>query len=109
MRRKILVVTLPFLCCLNVSARAQVTIDISTITCKQFRGYTVTNPANIALWLSGYHNSKKNNTIVKVESFKENLENLKDYCITHPAVMVMHAAEAILGNERSSTLGAVAP
>jgi hypothetical protein len=31
------------------AARAQVTIDVSKITCDQFNGYKVTNPKNIAM------------------------------------------------------------
>ena len=67
-------------------------------TCEQFRGYAITDPNNIALWLSGYYNGQRNNTIIKVESFKENLEKVKDYCITNPKVTVMQAVSAVLGN-----------
>jgi len=78
-------------------AQAQVTIDVSKITCDQFRNYSVTDPSNIALWLSGYYNGQRHNTIVSVTSFKENLEKLKDYCITNQNMTVMQAVEAILG------------
>jgi acid stress chaperone HdeB len=33
---------------------AQVSLDVSKITCDQFSRYTITDPKNIALWLSGY-------------------------------------------------------
>ena len=36
------------------AARAQVTLDISKITCDQYTGYKITNTQNIAIWLSGY-------------------------------------------------------
>ena len=87
---------LPF-CLIISAAQAQVTIDVSKITCEQFRGYAIADPNNIALWLSGYYNGQRGNTIIKVESFKENFEKVKDYCITHPAVTVMQAVEALLG------------
>jgi hypothetical protein len=48
--------------------------------------------------LSGYYNGQRGNTIIKVESFKENLEKVKDYCITNPKVTVMQAVAAVLGN-----------
>ena len=79
------------------AAQAQVAIDVSKITCQQFRSYAITDPNNIALWLSGYYNGQRNNTIINVESFKENLEKVKDYCITHPTVTVMQTVEAVLG------------
>jgi acid stress chaperone HdeB len=79
------------------AAQAQVAIDVSKITCQQFRSYAITDPNNIALWLSGYYNGQRNNTIINVESFKENLKKVKDYCITHPTVTVMQTVEAVLG------------
>ena len=60
------------------------------------RSYAITDPNNIALWLSGYFNGKRGNTIVNVQSFKDNVEKVKDYCITNPKVTVMRAVEEIL-------------
>jgi acid stress chaperone HdeB len=97
MRAKIGIFSSLIFCAVTSAAPAQVTIDVSKITCEQFRGYTVTNPTNIALWLSGYYNGQRGNTIVEVESFKENFEKLKDHCITNPKVTVMQAVQAILG------------
>lgn len=78
-------------------AQAQITIDVSKITCEQFRNYSVTDPNNIALWLSGYYNGQRRNTVISVTSFKENLEKVMDYCITNQKMTVMHAVETILG------------
>ena len=97
MKLKIDVLSLIFLGTLISTAQAQVTIDVSKITCEQFRSYAITDPNNIALWLSGYYNGHRNNTIIKVESFKENLGKVKDYCITNPTVTVMQAVEVLLG------------
>ena len=99
MKTKINILGSIFLCLIISTAQAQVTIDVSKITCEQFRSYAITNPNNIALWLSGYYNGQRNNTIIKVESFKENLEKVKDYCITHQTVTVMQAVEALLGKK----------
>ena len=98
MKLKIDVLSLIILGILISTAQAQVTIDVSKITCEQFRSYAITDPNNIALWLSGYYNGRRNNTIIKVESFKENLGKVKDYCITNPTVTVMQAVEVLLGN-----------
>ena len=94
---KVDTISLIFLGILISTAQAQVTIDVSKITCQQFRSYAITDPNNIALWLSGYYNGRRNNTIIKVESFKENLGKVKDYCITNPTVTVMQAIEVLLG------------
>lgn len=81
-------------------AQAQVTVDISKITCVQFRSYSITDPNNIALWLSGYYNGKRANTIVNVESFKTNFDKLKDYCVTHPTTPVMEAAATVIAADK---------
>ena len=79
----------------NTQAHGQVTIDVSKITCQQFRSYSITDPNNIAIWLSGYYNGQRNNAIMNVSSLKQNLERLKDYCITSPTATVMQAVETI--------------
>jgi len=107
-KTNITILTLTFLCLVMPAAKAQVTIDVSKITCQQFRSYTITNPNNIALWLNGYYNGRRNNTVINVETFKENLEKVKDYCITHPTVTVMESVEALLGiSVRLKTSGVV--
>jgi len=97
MKPKIIILSLT-LCCLMISAaQAQVAIDFSKITCKQYRGFDIMDPDNIALWLSGYYNGQRGNTIIEPQSFKENVEKVKEYCITNPTVTVMQAVETVLG------------
>ena len=43
---------------------AQVTVDLSKVTCNQWVGYKITNPQNIALWLSGFQHGKRGDTVV---------------------------------------------
>jgi len=80
---------------LPVPADAQVTLDVSKITCDQFTGYKITDPRNIALWLSGYYNGKKNNTILEPQKLTSNIDKLTQYCLTNPKVIVMKAVEKL--------------
>jgi acid stress chaperone HdeB len=98
MKFKINILSLILLCLIISAVQAQVMVDVSKITCEQFRGYAITDPNNIALWLSGYYNGQRGNTIVNVQSFKEHLEKVKDYCITNPKVTVMQAVATVLDN-----------
>src|SRR5437773_12544886 len=59
------------------SARAQVTVDVSKITCEQFVLYQITDADNIAVWLHGYHSGKRGTTMVDVQTFKQNANKLK--------------------------------
>src|SRR5262245_4888363 len=80
--------------------RAQVTIDLSKITCDQYVGYKITDPQNIAMWLSGYYNGKRGNTIVDTQALDANGKKLRDYCIRNPATPVMQATELLFNLKR---------
>ena len=53
---------LPLMALAILPARAQVTIDVSKITCEQYVLFTVADPHDIAMWLSGYYNSRRPTT-----------------------------------------------
>jgi hypothetical protein len=76
-----------------VSVSAQMTIDVAKISCSQFLKYKITQPDNIAIWLSGYFHGKANSTLLEREDFKENITKLKTACLLpenseSPAVQV---------------------
>jgi acid stress chaperone HdeB len=77
-------------------APAQVTIDIAKITCDQFILWTVTDPRYIAIWLSGYYNGKRNNTVIDPQALKDNSDKVTDYCRGNRARTVMQAVETVL-------------
>ena len=56
------------------AAHAQTMIDVSKITCEQFLLDKITNPNNIALWISGYYNGKRNNTLLDVQGLQDHME-----------------------------------
>jgi acid stress chaperone HdeB len=62
------------------AARAQVTIDVSKITCEQFLGFSVADPRDIAIWLSGYYHGKHGMTLLEPQALKQNAEKLKTAC-----------------------------
>jgi acid stress chaperone HdeB len=75
---------------------AQVTLDMSKITCSQWSGYKITNPQNIALWLSGYYNGKRGNTTLDTQGLTAQVDKLRDFCIVNPDVPVMGAVEKLM-------------
>jgi hypothetical protein len=79
---------------------AQVSVDISKISCDQFNLYKVTDPRNIAIWLSGYFNGKRNNTVIDTQVFNQNYEKLRTYCVSNPSTPVMQAVETLFGVTR---------
>jgi acid stress chaperone HdeB len=80
----------------SAPARSQVMLDVSKITCDQFAGYQITDPKNIAIWLSGYYNGKRGNTILDTQALAANVEKMEQYCFSHPDIPVMKAVEMLL-------------
>jgi len=79
------------------AAHAQVTLYVSKVTCDQWAGYKITNPQNIALWLSGFYNGKRGNTVIDTQGLTAEYQKLRDFCITNPQMPVMDAAEKLFG------------
>jgi acid stress chaperone HdeB len=79
-------------------AHAQVLLDVAKITCTQFTGYKITNPQNIANWLSGYYNGKRGNTMLDTQGLTANANKLRDYCLVHPEVRVMQAVDNLMAS-----------
>jgi hypothetical protein len=82
------------------AARAQVMVDVSKITCDQYTGYKVTNPENIAIWLSGYYHGKRGETTVDTQQLAVYTKQVGDYCLLHPETLVMRAVETLIGPTR---------
>jgi acid stress chaperone HdeB len=75
---------------------AQVTLDLSKLTCEQFAMYKVTNPKYLAVWLSGFHHGRRGDAIIDMQQVVANTEKLETYCLKNPDVPMMQAAETIL-------------
>jgi acid stress chaperone HdeB len=84
----------------SLEVRAQVTLDLAKVTCDQYVGYKITDPQNIAIWLSGYFNGKRSNTIIDTQGFNANAKKLQDFCFRNPATPVMQAVEEVFDMKR---------
>ena len=82
------------------SARAEITIDVSKLTCKELMLDTITVPDNIAYWLSGFYNGKRGNTVVDLGGLRDYVNGVEQYCIRNQDVPVMKAAETVLGGSK---------
>ena len=78
--------------------RAQVLLDVSKVSCWQFATYKVANPQFIAIWVNGYHQGKRGDTVVDTQRLVANADKLADYCAKNPDVLFMQAVETVLGS-----------
>jgi acid stress chaperone HdeB len=78
-------------------AQAQVTLDVSKITCEQYYLAKVVHPNSVAIWLSGFYNGKRNNTILDVERVKASAYKIRSYCRDNFQTTMVEAVEKVLG------------
>jgi acid stress chaperone HdeB len=76
-------------------ARAQETIDVSKLTCGQFLAGKVADSRSVTIWLSGYYNGMRNNTVLDVSALQKNSEDVMDYCLSHPSTILMNAVKTL--------------
>jgi acid stress chaperone HdeB len=81
-------------------ASAQVTLDVSKITCWQFATYKVTNPQYISIWVSGYYHGKAGDTTIDPPTVVANATKMQEYCTKNPDVPFMQAVETVLGPKK---------
>jgi acid stress chaperone HdeB len=79
------------------AAQAQVTIDVSKITCDQYLLNKVASPKTVGVWLSGFYAGKRNNTVVDTTTLEINAEKVSEYCGSNRNMTLMQAVETALG------------
>ena len=93
-----LLLTSAFLFVQIPTMQAQVTVDVSKITCEQVLMEKLAwTEREVELWLSGYYLGKRNDTIVEPEAVKKNEEKVNHYCYEHRDTTVMDAVKNVLG------------
>jgi len=80
------------------AVQAQVTIDITKITCDQFLAGQLTDANTLSKWLSGYVNGERHKTLVDPLSLRAS--DLITYCITHTDMPVLDAARNLVGADK---------
>ena len=55
---------------------------------------------DVVLWLSGYYNGKRNNTIIAPQTIKKDEEQVDSYCYDHRDATVLDAIKNVLGLDK---------
>jgi len=81
------------------ASRAQVTIEVSKITCEQYLSFSVGDPRDINIWLSGYYAGKRGSTVFEPQRVKEIAEKVKSECLlkANSKLPVMEVIKKIQG------------
>ena len=81
------------------SAVSAQTVDVSTLTCKDFGAQKKDAMVAIMMWLSGYYTKDDDPTVIDFDKVKAKTDKIADYCAKNPAVGLVPAAEPILASE----------
>ena len=97
MRRITLITFVTFLT--TPAVHAQVTIEVSKITCDQYLGFSVADPRDINIWLSGYYHGQQGSTAFEPQRLKEMADKLQRACFLNEnsKLPVIQVIKKILG------------
>ena len=84
----------------DMPVNAQVTLDVSKITCEQFWLRKVADPDKVALWVSGYINGKRGNTVIDTQQLEGNVRKVAEYCRANYQMTVMQAVETLMNQKK---------
>ena len=75
--------TLIILCTILAAptAHAQVSIEVSKISCQQYLAFSIADPRDVNIWLSGYYHGKRGSTVFEPQVLKQEAEKLKAACL----------------------------
>lgn len=100
MKARLLLISALFASVQVQALRAQVTVDVSKITCDQLLMEKPVPAKYVVLWLSGYYNGKRSNTIIQPDALDKNEEKVDFYCNLHREMTVMDAVKNVLGLDK---------
>jgi hypothetical protein len=78
-------------------SRAQVAIDMGTVTCGDYLAMSPELDKVFSAWMSGWFNQKHGSTTVDLDRFASNVSNVKKWCGNNRKSSVMGALQAATG------------
>ena len=76
-----------------IPAKAQVVIDMSLITCKQFMSSDPGRKEMVASWMSGYFSASKDLNVVDFGYVERNRKVVEAYCKKRPGETLLSAIQ----------------
>ncbi|MGO4716808.1 HdeA/HdeB family chaperone [Bradyrhizobium sp. 2TAF24] len=95
MKRTIFLVSVAMV--LSATASRAETIDLATLSCKQFLESGEDSIKMVLTWMDGWYKGDSNEAIIDTTVFLENAKKFGAFCATNPNISIVNAAEKILG------------
>ena len=81
-----------------LAVRAQVTVDVAKITCRQYLIGKVATPRSVANWLSGYFHGERGDTTLDYGALGTDMGKLDDFCRKNHDMPLLEAARKLFAN-----------
>jgi hypothetical protein len=81
------------------NASAQI-IDVAKISCKQYLAGNIVRQDYLTLWLSGYTNGTRNDTVIGTGTVQGIANKVGTYCRSNLDAGLMDAVQNVLGAEK---------
>lgn len=91
---KATVAGIPAVILMVAQANAQVTIDVSKISCDQYLTQRITQTRTMNVWLAGFYAGRQNNPVVDVQAVERSGNKLARFCESHRDMPLMDAVGA---------------
>jgi len=88
---------IPLLAILAATDASAQRVDVAKITCKQFLIGSIIRRDYLALWLSGYYNGTRNDTVVATDTVQKIAGKVGTYCEANLDATLMDAIQSELG------------
>jgi hypothetical protein len=72
-------------------AQAQVTYDMSKVTCAQYLAMDAGTSQDFSAWMSGWFNEKAGSTAINVEGYRTNVASVRNWCASNSSASVMES------------------
>ena len=81
-----------FAAMLTVSqAEAQVTVDVSKITCDQYITQRITHTRSVNIWISGFYAGRRNDPVLDTQQLERNSSKLSRFCEQNRDMLLLDA------------------
>lgn len=95
MRLTVLIVVAALLSVTSLPAAAQVRLEMSQITCKDYLGYSQESRDFIRFWMSGYYNAAASSSVLNYDRMQSNSARVMTYCKTHKSETMPTAIQKV--------------
>lgn len=81
----------------DVSAQV---VDVAKVSCKQYLTGNLVRQDYLTLWLSGYINGTRNDTVIETSTVQNVANKVGTFCRSNLDAGLMEAVEKILGDDK---------